>query len=110
MFAVAEQRWNARYESRIRFGVNPDGEHQYFEHDHIDALLDILDGGATVGVRRGTVGSLLRFEDRLRQRKEWGDRFLECLNDLADQRLDNMDDAAAWYQTVAEAPEWKAAL
>ena len=110
VFAVAEQRWNAKYERRIKFGLNPNGELQYFEHDHIGALLDILDGGATVGVRRSTVGSLLHFEDRLRQRKEWGDRFLESLNKLADQRLDNMDDVVAWYQTMAETPEWKAAL
>lgn len=109
VLAVAEQRWNAS-ESQVKFGLNPDGELLRIERIKIETLLDILDGGATVGVRRGTVGSLLLFEDHLRQRKEWSDRFLGRLNELADQRFDNMDDAVAWYHTVAGTLEWKAAL
>lgn len=108
VLAVAEQRWKAS-EIRVKFGLSPD-ELLRSEYLNIRALLDILDGGATVGVRRGTVGSLLLFEGRLRERQELSDRFLELLNDLTNQRLENMDDAVTWYQTVAGTPEWEASL
>ncbi len=103
---VAEQQWDARY-AAFKLGVD---DLSISERQQIDVLLDVLEGGATLGVCRGTVGSLLRYEQQLRQRPAWGERFLDRASHLADLDLASIDDAVAWYQTVASEPEWQATL
>ena len=79
-----------------------------YPKERLESLLGILEHGATVGVRRGTVGAILRFDSILHERFHWQRRFLDGLNILTGQTLRTVVDAKAWYQTVADDPEWRA--
>ncbi len=72
----------------------------------VNALLQVLESGATPGVRRGTVGTLIRLRLLMDRNPDQGQRFLKGLENLTGQRFGSLDEAESWFATVASDPEW----